>query len=382
MFQFARDPATDFANAVLVLNQNITYSPASLSPPSSSDVNDSLQNLKSNQPYTGIWNDLYAAFKSASNRFQKRLCSLSGVYIDETSCSSGSSCYASNSWGFRNPTDLTEYLGLSARLWDSNGVAPSFLNYETTGLDLILSVFNTPFWPSGATLPQFLSVTSKSGSNVNNSATTALAALAHEYGHILWFDLVKVSGGASYSYDPTTYCTDKTDGFFAGSWSLSVSRPINFITYGQIYSGDQHLYPPQVADLQNAISSAALYGLGTPQWSTAVAYAAQLLDEFYASEYNDNDAVVDRSGVWASLFGAVSPEEDFVEAFVFHILTSGSSAEITSMPLNIYADGSTTPAYTPDIFADFNKQPGSDYHPRKDKLVKKVVKCIDKDTKW
>jgi hypothetical protein len=358
--------ANNFADAVQVLRPG--YNGAmNLIPPASSDIYGSLGSLKNTAPYDVMWKQISDAFDLAKNRFQKKLCALAGTYIDPSS----------DSWGFRNPNDLHRYIGLSLSLWQ-NGTAPPFSAFETHTLEKVLYFTAMP-WPSSkATAPRFLTAMSN-GTSVDLPSTTVLAALAHEYGHVLWADLVKIHGGINYSYDPKKYCANKTDGFFAGSWA-TVIQPTFYQTFAQA-TPDQNLNRPNIPDLMTAINNASA-SIGNSSFPAKILIAAQKLDQFYDKEYDDNNNPNYRAGVWASLFGALSPEEDFVESFKFYILVMGSSVKITNMPLYIYTDLSNSPVYTPDIYADYDKQPGGGNHPRKDKLLKKVKKCLHADTNW
>ena len=379
-----------FADGVQVLKTNINdWAPGSLTPPSKGDLQDTLTNLKGKAPYMIIWQQLCGAFNLAANRFQKRLSNLAGAYIDQTSCPSGQSgCWGGNSWGFRNPADQTEYVGLSVHLWDS-GSAPKFSDYETAIFGKVLAVAayywpsgggpGAPSWPSAITGPQFGPASSKGDTSVDAPATAVLAALAHEYGHVLWADLVKVQTGPGYSNQPTNYCVNGADNFFAGSWSVANPAPY-FLLFAQSTqpNGDQYAQSPTIVDMETAIQSTAYPWYN---YNHEVGLVAQYLDALLHPEYDDNDNPQSKVGVWASVFGAVSPEEDFVESFKFAILNLNSFAAIDSMPSQ-FTDTANNISYSEDLFADFTKQPGSGHHSRKDTLVKKVTNCIHKDMHW
>jgi hypothetical protein len=82
------------------------------------------------------------------------------------------------------------------------------------------------------------------------------------------------------------------------------------------------------------------------------------------------------SDLWPSLFGAISPEEDFVETFGFYILTdkkTNNQMPVNSMKLNIWATLITpggAPTYTPDPYKDITNS-------NLKKELKRKIKCID-----
>jgi len=150
-----------------------------------------------------------------------------------------------------------------------------------------------------------------------------------------------------------------------------VSVPTNFMVFAQ-WGGNQNANHPNFqTDLVNAI----LHLRNSRNYSTDLLDAAQLLDDFYDMEYDDNGTHKNAVGVWASLLGAVSQEEDFVEAFEFGVLAKLSQTPVDTMALQIYTTGSTL-AFQPDIFKDFARGDDSG-HGRKHELWKKIKKCIE-----
>jgi hypothetical protein len=334
---------TDFADAVKVLG-GAPYTPQYLTPPTTSTTMTSLQS--GTPPYQ----DLVAAFSMASPAFRSKLCLIS-VYIDP---------FATNSsWGFRNPNDTSQrYIGLSATLWGASiaSHAQPLHVYETNLLANVMNAGGMP-WPTNSMTkpPQF---TASSGASFDTPATSVLAALAHEFGHILWFDLIKGSSGSAL-YDPTTFCRDATkpnSGYFDRSWLLPVSPPNNNWTAFGYITGTHISGTNQIQYLKTYLTEPQ------PDFGTA----ARLLNSFYASDS------MSTSDLWPGLFGAISPNEDFVETFTLYVLTTDSAVQVTSMPLNIYdGSGSSTPSYKPDLYADFRNA--------NDKMeVKLKMKCIFK----
>jgi hypothetical protein len=285
--------------------------------------------------------DLNAAFNAAPPRFQKALCNLDGIYVDP------SNVY---SWGFRDiyTGGTYRYIGLSQQsLWGSNGQspAPKYSGSETSLIQQVLATIGAP-WPNPTSKipnpPRFSQAKNVSNPTamVDTSAMTVLAALAHEYGHILWFDLVKGSRWYLF-YDPAAFCRkDRNtpgDGFFDNSWQM-VHQPNIYITFAGLPSPqDLHFGTIQTQGLLTAINQ--------QQWSTAV----DDLNAYYSPDTSTNP-----NGVWPSLFGSISPAEDFVETFKIFVMTrpeTNNGLPITSMPLNLFATANSAPTYSPDIYA-------------------------------
>jgi hypothetical protein len=307
-----------------------------------------------NQLTTQEQTDLNNAFMAAPPRFQKTLCTLSGIYIDSS---------ATYSWGFRDPnTQQNRYIGLSQQsLWGNGNSSP--LKYSSSETNLIQQVLatNGASWTNAPTPPPppiFSAATP-----VDTPAMTVLAALAHEYGHILWYDLIK--GNNKLSYTPASFCRSSgKKGFFDNSWS-SVSVPDRFVTFAAPPpSGNNHLGNIQTPNLISAINTGTWT---TPEGDGAVDY----LNKYFTPYSSSNN----RNGVWPSVFGSISPPEDFVETFKIYIMTrpgANGGAPVTSMPLNLYTTSGASPTYSPDIYQEI-AQGGQ--HERKRKMD-----CID--GKW
>jgi hypothetical protein len=286
------------------------------------------------------------------------LCGLTAVYIDPSN---------TFSWGFRDrSTPQNRYIGLSQQyLWGSAGTTspPIYSQFETNLLAQVMAGLQMP-WPQSPPLPapQFpnpptFSTAYNDQTPVDVPAMTVLAALAHEFGHVLWYDLIKASNGDQ--YDPTQFCQNTGTQFFKNSW-YRVSRPSPWV--GFVTPSDDHATGvTKLVYLQNALNS-------NPPDFTA---AARLLNSLYANENNGN-----KSGVWGSLFGAISPEEDFAETFKMYIMTrddTNNGQPVTSMALNIFSQPGNSPKYTPDLYFDIYSN-GNKH--KKQELARKIT-CID-----
>jgi hypothetical protein len=337
--------ATDFASAVMMLPN---YVPDPPNPPTG--------NYATVERGSPIWTDLVDAFNAAPPKLQPQLC-LTTVFI--TSNCASSSCVGATSWGFRDPTQHTHrYIGLSQGFWPTAGQrAEIYSQYETDLIAQVLAQLQAP-WPT--TPPSSYPAPPTFQPHVGTYDTswmTVLAALAHEYGHILWYDAIK---GDDPHYNPATFCRPqpkiKKDGFFDNSW-YQISVPYQFLNFAALpTSSDVHLGSIQTNFLLAAINR--------KDWQTAASY----LNAFYTVDPNDTD----KNAVWPSLFGSVSPEEDFVETFKIYVMTdpkTNNRNPVTSMPLNLYLSPNSNPAYNPDVYAYIA---GS-----KKKELKKKIGCID-----
>ena len=252
--------------------------------------------------------DLQQAFSIAPDFFQQKLCSLTGIYIDPSPCLNadvGGSC----SWGFRDPKTGNEYVGLSASLWANGSPAPILTDAATSEITFLLQSLNqgTVQWgtPPFTTPPYFDSYldTQPGGDPANTSAMTVLATLAHEVGHIRWYEINVPSPGGSYNFtnNPLNPCMNDTKSFWAGSWNyggntilLEAPRWRNF---GDVSNSNNidHLKKPYLNEFTNPASGNAL---------------AQSLVNLH-SKYQP----------WVSLLSSLTPDEDFVETYVFGVLT-------------------------------------------------------------
>src|SRR5262245_42751810 len=245
--------------------------------------------------------DLTDAFNTAPPFFRKQLCSLKGIFInpagcsnyDPRTCSLSDDQIADNSWGFRQQPSGNRYIAISLGLWKNQPgdpcmssrevCAPQFQTYRTKLVRALLErtpqpqpVARDPDPPSFTTYP-------------NTSAMSVLAALAHEFGHILWWDIfVPRPGGLLDVGNTETFCGG--DFYPSGSWQgMKVDLPgRRWIGYGEI-----RLQPSgsEVLKLRGFLRQGKYEE------------AAQSLSRIY------------RSRIWVSALAAFSPDEYFVETF-------------------------------------------------------------------
>jgi hypothetical protein len=118
---------------------------------------------------------LAAAYNAAPQFFRDQLCGrngapgLDGLFITT----------APQSWGYRNPANpqnLKRYIALSTSLFPPGTTGVAFGTYMNR-------VFGPPWPPASA--PAYVPAPAQ-----NTPATAILAALAHEFGHVLWADVM------------------------------------------------------------------------------------------------------------------------------------------------------------------------------------------------
>jgi hypothetical protein len=269
-------------------------------------------------------NDINSAFALAPSSFQTQLNNLKCIFI--YSCASAP-CSAPEmadpstaSFGWRERADQissgnagSEFVAISLGLWSvpqsgsSTLLLPTLDVYENGILAALLN------WTS-ANPPTFASGV------ITNRIYTVLAALAHEYGHVLWYDTFRPKVGGAYDF--TTFCDGR---FYTDSWK-DVEPPPKWREFGQV-QGEHKIYDVQTADVLNAMNQGNL---------TTQHGAGDLIYRVY-----------DTAGPWASLFASFSPDEDFVETFKFRTLVNATTP-VTSLPITITGSAS----HQADVFSD------------------------------
>jgi hypothetical protein len=265
--------------------------------------------------------DFINAFNDAPPYFQKQLCNLTKIFVNLNQCTpncANDQVIINNSWGFREqpnqyapgqfppPGGPGKYIATSAGLWNGVTHVPAFHDYETLLLNNLLRK-----WP-GTTRPFFSAASPNDGPEI-----TVLAALAHEYGHVLWYEIFRPTPGGPYDF---SFCSGN---FYSGSWR-TVNPPPQWRFFGDP-SPDLHLNgDAQIQQILNAVHPPP----GSPP---NLLLAGLLIHQIFF--INDS---------WASLFASFSPDEDFVETFKFAILTSPMAKyPLQSLKINIPIGGLT-----------------------------------------
>ena len=282
-----------------------------------------------------IAQDLGNAYCIAPQFLKQQLLGLTGIYVNPTGCAQGdpNNCsisdtqVTSNSWGYRERPNQSHnagrYIATSAGLWNQGNHAPGFHDYETKLLKLLLLSWTTPQYMTAAP---------------DGPEITTLAALAHEMGHVFWYDINAPMPGQN--YDPKRFCNGN---FFDAYWQ-NVNMPPRWRLFGTPQDRHGHGYV-QIKDIDDAIASG--------NFTLAGALLAT------GNTLSGDIGIYPPDAPWASFFGAISPDEDFVETYKFYVLTQ---AGLTSLPLQI----ANQP--TRDIPSDYLGQ-------RKPKLAGKIP-CI------
>jgi hypothetical protein len=204
------------------------------------------------------------AFRGAPEFFRRQLCVFDYVLIDPFLNPPGAQAGRNSpgGWGFWAASDQQgqpqSAIGLSARLWEQQ---PDFASHETNTNAAVRGI-NRGRYQGQATYTS-ATLASTSGTRTAGFATTLLGVLAHETGHILWRDQDVFRQRGCYT-----------------SWERVDRR---------------------IAD------NGRFQGFGI--------FAARSKPRNRGSVYN-----IYASGEWASLFGTVSPSEDFIESYKLNVL--------------------------------------------------------------
>ena len=236
------------------------------------------------------------------------------IYIDTQTSSSRPQV-----WGLRErlhknscqKTQQAKHISISQQVWNSMTTTP-YATYETSILNSLLNNPPLPLpsvtqWMGQLSYAAYPDPAPSPAPSTPN-AIAVLAILAHEIGHILWWD--KNVGNRT--------CVKASQSRFSNySW------PSNQVAHGFHRLGQQ--------DKQNRTTD-------RPDKDDV------LLDFRYDNppgSSNYPDAVADLqtmylSGNWASLFATVSVDEDFIETYKLWILTNiNNLGPITSLHINI-----------------------------------------------
>lgn len=271
---------------------------------------------------TSVANTVFAAallnaFQLAPPAFQDRLCKLSTIFINGPTCADLGSCML-NSWGYRASSDLSTHIAISAGLWGlscPDGTASNPYPYHCFESDLLAGLLKRLNWdPSnGAPPPPRYAAANPQADTFD---MTILAALAHEVGHVRWFEVMNPNPGRP--YNPNFFCAA---GFFVNSWQPPIRNPVlPWRFFGDWDRTNPHFKTPQIPTIIEDIAK--------QDWPTA----ATDIDQLYHARQP-----------WPSFFGAFSPDEDFVEIYKLYVLTNAQSGSIanegplTSLPITFVA---------------------------------------------
>jgi hypothetical protein len=262
-----------------------------------------------------IASDLSEAFDTAPDFFKNQLCNLTGIYIDRTGCASydPSSCSGPDPsdllWGFRafdgSGNSAGEFIGTWLGLWQKGvqGHAPVLSKFETGRLQALLNWSQPTHKPPVHDFAQ-----------PDTVAMTVLAILAHELGHVFWYDAFVVKADGSPNPGGPADFSQFCGGTFyqpvgvgqQGSWLLPPALPDQrWISFGR----PRNYHKADDVDLTK---------LGFHLARGTYADAGDLLHGIYSGQPPDGTNVQD--GRWASALAAFSTDEDFVETFQLFVL--------------------------------------------------------------
>ena len=254
-----------------------------------------------------IQNDLAEAFTANPAFSKNELCPLDGIFINREQCSGydPSNCsamqdkdIAANSWGLRTPSGK-KYVAISLGLWRCQSgqpgyCAPKFTQYHQRLSKALLD--KTAEMPVSISPPTF-------EASADTPALSILAALAHERGHIYWWETFVQRPGST--PDRTTLLS--TAGGFCGGtiypggqWQ---GKPVGLPHNRYVEFGDLSPVSP-VVELPYLLRYDAKHAVG-------------IIDAIYAG------------GLYPSLLASFSPDEDFVEAFEWSVLRNGGLSELS-----------------------------------------------------
>lgn len=287
-----------------------------------------------------VASDLTDAFNAAPQFFKNQLCNLSGIYIDRTGCSSYNPGSCSGPpptdalWAFRAFDDAGnsagEFIGTWLGLWaqGDQGNAPKLSKFESGRLQTLLN------WKSNPPGYDF--------AQPDTSTMTVLSVLAHEVGHVFWYDsfVIKSDGSPNpggREADFSKFCGGtfySPQGPGEGSWLVQpVGIPPNrWVSFGT----------PRNYHKSDDVDMASLgFDLDRGRYP----FAGDLLNGLYAGVQN---------GRWASALASFSPDEDFVETFQLFVLMH---AQPPLQHLRVRVPGTRPQPYLVDVPFTFNQKP-------------------------
>lgn len=264
------------------------------------------------------------AYNIAPGFFRDQLCKLHRIYIDTRTDPN-----LPLVWGLRgqvhadaeDPTDSrsrSKNIGLSIRILPDPttkivpvlGAQATYTAYETWVLNQLLR----NLWPRGIAY---------SYADPASPDVAILAILAHEMGHIIWWDYRRGVG------------SQNCYGVYFSQFS---NWPSNVINHGWHGFGVQ-IPNQRTADRPDLFQVIDDFQSGSP----GIGIAAQHLQTIYGGE-------------WASLFATVSVDEDFIETYKLRVLTDTSdpNSPASRKPLNKLFINIPSLNTTIDVLANLN----------------------------
>jgi hypothetical protein len=232
----------------------------------------------------------------------------SGNTYDPTTCNNNGALIPDHSWGLRihplNPDIGKRYIGLSLGLWNNNNGLTQWQCQPFHVCAPPFSLFYKAFVDTVAHLPapnsphRSLSVTVVPNVFAANPAMSVLALLAHEFGHVYWFD--------SFIVDPNTGAPDPGGSFVNEHFCGGIFYP------SEKWGGSPAPLP---------VGGYVFFGDTSP-------YSGSQVPGLPGTMHN-----IHSSGHWASVLAAFSPTEDFVETFELSVLIKATTG-LTRLQIN------------------------------------------------
>jgi hypothetical protein len=264
--------------------------------------------------------DILKAYAAAPAYFKNQLCNLNGLYVTP----------AADSWGYRDvgASPYARYIALSASLWAGNppSAIPLYQHAQNSMLELLPDLQNDPLAPTYAAAQYNAALPPTWG---GDGPITILAALAHEYGHILWFDTMVPT--AQTPPDPPDFTKFCPAVFPTASWQ-NPPPPRRWQYFGE--RDDDSLNIPDDPNDPPALTDPPLQELKIWKLETVLGLAAAGVTKEYTHANKIIARLLAKSRPWPSLFGAFSVNEQFVETFVLDTLLQATPG-LTSLALSI-----------------------------------------------
>jgi hypothetical protein len=298
------------ARQVFMLNPNASTPPyqpqREFKAPPSADVT----RIDPNSVYA---KDIGCAYDIAPEQFQHELNGLTKIFVEQcTGTDCGADATFNGSWGMRayNDRPPARYIAISTALWQ-NGLPLTLDEYSSDELKLLLKKLagagtDVAGWPNPPWDHPW-------GDDENSAAASVLAALAHETGHVLWFDtFVRKPGGPIDQNAPESFCGGQFYRIGTGlySWTGVAVPPNRWLMFGQ-------------QNFQNFGKQYKTVRYQPEKYNPD--YIGMLKDDldhprpdFHNADIHLNQLRADPS--LASLLAAVSPVEDFVETYELFVL--------------------------------------------------------------
>jgi hypothetical protein len=283
------------------------------------------------QPTTQMIQDLGDAYCNASPVFRYQLDTVDFIFIDATICANGNFAQCGNqngaransvAWGMRAKGGYTQ-IGIPASLWPPQQNAVAYVNYEADVLNNLMG------WVSSSA-----TFATSSSNPTSTPWMTVLAALAHELGHVRWFE-VNARAGWGNKYD-FTRLNNSACAFFAGwqnNQNMYLSRKDRWRHFGDNSNEKQN----------DHAAAPMLIGQGSFSQANTDQLKGPLLNSLFAS-----------GQPWVSYLGANAPDEDFVETYKFAVLIAANPG-LTTMQVTI-PFGNGTSSTQQDVPSDYVNQ--------------------------